>query len=435
MGELNYTWFREERGIAERTLNAFGVVVSEGLAKFPMDGGYKCRRHDADGKRHFFAEGPITGLFKGPGLGTENLNREAFLVEGETDALRLWQEYGPLDVYALPGINWWNPELVPLFDEYDVVHVILDNDEDYKTAGVVDDAWSKIRRDLRGKARRVVLPQSPVRVKDICEFFDNYDGEFLDDLLDKAVTHGPFVYEALDLTMPAPPIDWLVEGMVARKDVNVFIGEPGLGKSWLMMDLAVAAVVGGRSWLGRSLHLPKNPKILYVDEENPEDVVRTRLEQLGLTHAKAPQIRYLHHQAIRLDKWPERLLDEAYAWEPDITFLDSLTRLHTEDENNAGAMSKVFNDGIMPLSRDVGSTVFVLHHVGKGDGASSFGRSRGSGDITASPDAAFDVRGASNRMFVTNFKSRRKISAATITASILDVRDGVEVVASDRVLV
>lgn len=433
MGEISYEWFETERGITRETLDNFGVDIVDGVAKFPMDGGFKCRRHDPDGKRHFFAEGPITGLFRGP---IKEFFTEAFLVEGETDALRLYQEWGgDINVYALPGINWWNESLIPLFEQYDTVHVILDNDEDYKTAGIVDTAWMQIRRDLRGKARRVTLPSSPVRAKDLCEFFENYDLEFLDDLLDKAASHGVFVYDALDLTQPAPPTDWLADGFIARGDVNIFIGEPGLGKSWLLMDLAVAAANGGRSWLGRELHLPPGAKILYVDEENPEDVVRTRLEQLGLTPATAPQIRYLHHQGVRLDRRPEKLLDEAYAFEPDIVMLDSFTRLHTEDENNAGAVSKIFNDGIMPLSRDVGATVFLLHHVNKSEGNSSFGRSRGSGDLTASPDAAFDVRGTSNRMFVTNFKTRRKISLNTITAAVVDVRDGVEVVASDRIVV
>jgi hypothetical protein len=35
-------------------------------------------------------------------------------------------------------------------------------------------------------------------------------------------------------------------------------------------------------------------------------------------------------------------------YNPVLIVLDSLTRLHTDDENAAGAMSKLYNDGIKP---------------------------------------------------------------------------------------
>jgi hypothetical protein len=343
----------------------------------------------------------------------------------------LWQNLTTLtspDVAALSGVNGWKSEYAADFEMYDTVYVVLDNDEDYKVQAVTDKTWLEIRRDLRGKAKRVMLPDSPVRVKDLCEFFNHYDEEFFYTLAE--VDGGTVsLFEPLDLSQPAPPVDWLARGMVAKGDVVFWIGEPGLGKSWLMMDLAVAIAEGGDKWLGRELDFPDDARVLYIDEENPEDVVRRRLEQLGLTKDGSERVRYLHMQGIRLDRYPERLIDEAFGWDPTLIVMDSFTRFHNEDENNAGAMSKIMNEGVMPLSRQVGATVMVLHHVNKSDSDSSFGRSRGSGDLTASPDAGFDIRGESNKMFITNYKTRRQLDVTTLTASVMDTREGVEVTA------
>ena len=55
---------------------------------------------------------------------------------------------------------------------------------------------------------------------------------------------------------------------------------------------------------------------------------------------EAANLRFLSNQAIRLDRNPDEFLEEALDYNPTLIVLDSLTRLHTEDENAAGAMSK-----------------------------------------------------------------------------------------------
>jgi hypothetical protein len=424
---LDKRWFFDERGINDETLDAFGVVVEDGVAKFPFPEGAKLRSHADDGTRRFWSEGKLAGLFT---TAVPSDADTAFLVEGETDAMRLYQESsGKYEVFGLSGLNWWKEEYGSYFDRFDTVYVILDNDEDYKVVSVADETWRGIRRTLGTKARRLTLPSGPIHAKDLCVFFDHYDLEFLYRLMADAEfpTVEEFQFSALDLSKPPPPTDWLVDGMIAKGDVAMFIGEPSIGKSWLTMDLAVAVATDGETWLGQDLNLPSDARVLYIDEENPEDVIRGRLAKLGLTPESASRIRYLSHQGVKLDRYPERILDEVYAFGPSVIIMDSFTRFHSQDENSAGAMSQVINDGIMPLSRDAGATVFVLHHTIKSDGGSSFARSRGSGDLTASPDAAWDCRGNSTRMFISNFKTRRQLSRYTYTAAVLDTRNGVEV--------
>ena len=421
-------WFLAERGITAETLEAFGVTTEDDSAFFPYPSGIKVRTHDANGKRRFwYKTGNAGSLLASPA--DPDYREAAFLVEGETDAMRLWQELDAEQVFALSGIETWREEFADVLAEFDRVYVILDNDLDYNVTSRVDAAWRSIRQDVGPKAVRIRLPKS---CKDVCEFFVNYNLEALHMLAEQA-TKGTVHYPALDLSKEPPPIDWLVEGLIAKQDVVVMIGESNIGKSWLSMALAAAVANGGGKWLGKSVMA--GGRVLYVDEENPEDVVRQRLFRLGLSNGAADNVRYIHQQGVRIDRNPEKILDEAIAFDPTLIVLDSFTRLHTQDENNAGAVSALFNDGIHPLARNTNGAVLLLHHVNKTDSNSSFIRARGSTDIGASMDTGLDVRKhGGDKLHVVHYKSRRRATGEVVQAQIVDTPDGgVEIATSNPV--
>lgn len=411
----------EERGIKPETLKEFGVEkMPDGGVMFPFPGGKKYRRHDATGKRNYVFEREALnmGLF---GRGGKDI---AFIVEGESDTLRLGQE-GPSEIaaFSVPGVYGWHDSDAAQLQGFERVYVILDNDADYKVQAAVDSGWRKIRATLGRSARRIVLPSD---VKDICEFFDAYTWEAMEELMQhrQELWH----YKALDLSKPPSKPDWLVDKLICKGDLTMMIGEPGVGKSWLAMALAVGVAEGHTTFLGRALAAGTGAhpsRVLYVDEENPEALVPYRLRKLGLSNEGMENIRYLHRQGVRLDKHPDRLLDEAMDWEPNLIVLDSLTRLHTKDENHAGEVAGLFNDGINPLARETGATTLVLHHVNKGDSPSSFARARGSGDLSASIDSGLDVRDAdtSGGIYISHYKSRWILEGAQIRAQIADAPD------------
>lgn len=381
-------FFREQRGIRDETLQRFGVEVDGNKATFPYPEGIKTREHDGDKRKFFHTKGVVLSLF-----GTHDPEaKTAFLVEGETDTMRLWQELNaeaeaPITVMGLPGVEAWKPEFADQFAPYENVFVVLDNDEDYKVSARVDNCWYMIRKGLGpAKANRVRLP---VGVNDLCEFFDAYTVDGLRALVESE--EGTRHYQSLDLKRDPGPINWLVSDLLAKGDLALLIGEPGVGKSWVSMALAVAVAEGLPTFMGRPL-AENNHRVLYVDEENPEGLVLRRLRKLGLTDVGADNVRFLHRQGIRLDRKPELLLDEVLDWSPTLIVLDSLTRMHTRDENNAGEVATLFNDGINPLARESGATTLLLHHITKTDSSSSFARARGSGDISASVDSALDIR-------------------------------------------
>jgi hypothetical protein len=411
-------WFQNERGITQETLGQFGVGIRpDGAVTIPYSHGTKIRRGIPHGERAFYFEGDLT-LFPGNTLPSGN---PVVLVEGETDTMRLWQEAQGSDwaitPMGLPGIETWRQSFAQTLSGTEAVYVILDNDKDYMVQGRVDNAWKQIRADLGRKARRIRLPND---VKDMCEFFAK--GYTLDVLRELIVT--PIFgsnFSPLDLTSDPPPVRWLVDGIFCLGDVNLLLGEPGIGKSWLSMDLAVA-IVQGRPWLGRNV---AQGRVLYVDEENSVDLVYDRLKKLGLTMADAPNLRYLSNEGILLDRQADKLVDEALDYQPNLIVLDALTRFHSGDEDKAGSMSNLYNNALKPLARETGATVLLLHHAGKTESNSSYRRSRGSGEIIANADAGFDVRQtALNALTIANFKSRRKQMGETLNVIIQDTPEG-----------
>ena len=424
--EAHKSWFETERGIIGETLEAFGVYSEGEWVVFPYDnGGNKSRRLSLEGKREFrFTRGLTPSLFhavKPFELETDY----CFLVEGETDTMRLYQETG-VTVYGMNGVNGLKDDALLTLSKYDKVYVILDNDADYNTRKLVDGAWTKIRNTLGTRAKRVVLPED---VKDICEFYDSYTNDTFGNIMEKS-KNGTYHYEALDLSIPPPAYNWLVKGLICQGDTTLIVGEPNVGKSWISLSLAVAVANEASTWL--DYPLSNHGNVLYIDEENPHDVVYHRLQQLGMQNNDS--IRYLHRQGIRLDRNFDKLLDEAITYQPKMIVIDSLTRFHTQDENNAGAMAGLFNNSINVLCRETGAAVIILHHTNKSDSNSSYVKTRGSSDIGAAIDCGIEARKTGPDTFnLIHFKSRRTQAGGLTKVQICDtISGGVELVTTSE---
>jgi hypothetical protein len=431
------SFFIKERGIKETTLEAYAIGVEEDAIAISYGPNLvKYRKQTDEGRRIWWNKKGIKPPLFAPPIQEGTI---AFLVEGESDSMRLYQELlegsekGSQDVWGLSGVDSWRDDMAETFDRYDQVFVVLDNDVDYNVKAQVDAAYLRIRRAIGPKTRRIILPQE---TKDLCEFFDLFGIEELRALATRRAK-SESRFKPLDLTLPPPPMDWLVDGLIASGDVTIAVGDPGLGKSWVAMDLSVklANNQGEKAfWLGHEI-LKRGP-VLYIDEENPLDVVYHRLNKLGLTETGMKNLRYLYEPKIWLNKDPVTLLEEALEFNPALIVLDSLSRVHTEDENSAGAMAQLFKEGIKPLARETGAAVLLIHHVIKSEGGSGFQRARGSGDITAVVDAGLDMRstGVPNVFTVFNYKSRRIKGGETLTVRITDTPDNKVAITTDAAI-
>jgi RecA-family ATPase len=211
----------------------------------------------------------------------------------------------------------------------------------------------------------------------------------------------------------------------------MLLGEPNSGKSMIAQSIASAVVRQDEVLWQTYLVKPGTAKVIYVDEENPTDVVYRRLKSFGV-QGYEDRIRYLFHQGVRLDRNADALYDEVAAFRPDLLVLDSLVRLHSKDENSSSDMAVLYNDAIKPIARELGTTVLLLHHSSKTDSTSSYKRGRGSGELTASPDVGLDIRVlGDNRFNLVTYKTRRAAKAGGTAFAIVEDNHGLRIKPDD----
>jgi hypothetical protein len=399
-------WFETRRGIKKSTVEAFGIYTEKRDLVFPYPRGLKKRRYsveqdnpfglDKEGRRFTWEDesGGPAGAGQVPYLPPDfEPGKFMFLFEGETDTMAAWQN-APEEVRKrIVGVSgtgsFEKSGAADLFAEAKTVFVTFDNDDPYKSNDAFESterAWRTVRATLGAKARRVTLPQG---CEDVADFFQKYPGWGAFKVLLDAARKPNMPYPRLDLSKPPEPVDWLVDGLIAAPDITVLYGDGGTSKSLFQQALAVAIVQGHKEFLG--LKLGRKGRVLYIDEENPEDVVRGRLAKLGMTSADWEDLYYVWYGGVRLDTEPDKFFDAVSEWQPEVVFLDSFSRLQTGGENDVDEMNKVFNDAIYPVARKLGVPVIALHHANKQGGVRGSTAIRNAADLSLKVEAAESI--------------------------------------------
>lgn len=371
-------WFRDQRGIVSATLDHFGITTDEeGKTRYPYPNAVKIRPKQHESFRYWepkLGSGQIE-LFGH----TQPERKTYFLVEGESDAMRLWQELEQAGltethgVYGLSGARTWRHDFVPHFDGAETVYVVLDNDDPYKNKQAVDsvnEAWAEIRRDLGDRARRVRLPPGP---KDVCEFFDAYDMEGFKLLLGQATSEPvwppvrPRKVHAVttrELTELKPePMDWIVEPILAAGAITMLTGlMKAAGKSTFGKDLATA-IACGEDFLGWPT---QQGSVIYVTEESP-DVFMHSLQESHPRLLETDNVIPIFQTDLFGLTWEETVEEavfEAYARGAKLVIFDTLMDLAgVSDENSSAEAQRV-----MPLlkrAQGAGLSVLLLVHSPK----------------------------------------------------------------------
>jgi archaellum biogenesis ATPase FlaH len=195
--------------------------------------------------------------------------------------------------------------------------------------------------------------------------------------------------------------EWLVDGMIPRRSVNLISAESGTGKTWLAYALA-GAVAHGASFIGQKV---QQTPVLYLDGENPLRVVQRNLRDLGIK--ETPELNIWAGWNVESPPAPDdpRIISFAREFQP-LLIWDSLVEFAKCDEQSSNEV-RAFMKKFRHLAHD-GATVIVLHHTGKSQGSKQY---RGSSDIKASVDMAYvvtgsDKQGKLHRLTMTPFKSR-----------------------------
>jgi hypothetical protein len=196
-------------------------------------------------------------------------------------------------------------------------------------------------------------------------------------------------------------VDWLIDGMIPLRSVNLLTAESGTGKTWVSYALA-GAVAHGTPFIGlKTVHLP----VLYLDGENPLAIAKRNLEELGLT--RNPDLRIWGGWNDSPPPGPDSPIVKSFALQQrGLLVWDSLVEFHTGDEQSSTETREFMK--LFRCLAHLGATVVILHHTGKSGTSKQY---RGSTDIKAAVDTAYFLEGHPtenrlHRLELQNFKSR-----------------------------
>lgn len=175
--------------------------------------------------------------------------------------------------------------------------------------------------------------------------------------------------QRVDSVLRLPDIRWIVDEWFCHGGYSVVYGPPGIGKTAVLLHLAVA-VASGRPWMGRSV---EQTGVLYVAAEGLagfKERLEATLDAFEIPH-------------MRRSRLPLRVIDDA----PDLTqaeciagivhaaarvaggcglvIIDPLVECMSGDENGEGM--QIASAGAGFIARRAGAAVVIGHHTdGKG---------------------------------------------------------------------
>lgn len=198
--------------------------------------------------------------------------------------------------------------------------------------------------------------------------------------------------EALENPPKLP--DELIKGVLRCGHKMLISGSSKAGKSFLLMELAVA-LAEGTTWLGFQC---RKSKVIYVNLEIDPASCINRFSEIykGLNiKPKYPDDIYiwnLRGYAVPLDKLVPKLLRRVSNQHFDAVIIDPIYKVITGDENNASEMGQFCNqfDKICQVS---GCATIYCHHHSKGAQGykKAMDRASGSGVFARDPDAQLDM--------------------------------------------
>lgn len=144
-------------------------------------------------------------------------------------------------------------------------------------------------------------------------------------------------------------LDYVLGGGIVGGSVVLIGGEPGIGKSTLLLQVAASIVAEGR-------------RPVYVSAEESAPQVRLRAERLG---DSAMDVALLAETSL------DEILASASQFRPDLLVVDSIQTIYSPDlEGAPGNVGQVRECAarLMRFAKESGCAVFIVGHVTKGGG-------------------------------------------------------------------
>jgi putative DNA primase/helicase len=201
----------------------------------------------------------------------------------------------------------------------------------------------------------------------------------------------------LDTVSPSP-ITWLWPGRFARGKVTMLCGDPGLGKSFLTLDMA-ARITTAADWPDARTPLKQPGSVLVLSaEDDAADTIRPRVEAAGGDPSRIVVADGLvRHEDGKLTGLSLGLDCGAIARRlsamerPRLIVIDPISAYLGDTDSNNNAEVRAVLAELSRLAARLGPAVLCVSHLNKSPGGKAVYRQMGSLAFTAAARAVWQV--------------------------------------------
>jgi len=168
------------------------------------------------------------------------------------------------------------------------------------------------------------------------------------------------------LAEPDLPVTTIFPDLLPTGVTMLLHGEPRSRKSLTAFEFALAAATGTAPF-GLARFAPNQPvRVLYIQEEDPRSLTRTRLQALVRARCGDTLPDTLHvaiQRGVDLDDpmWVARLIDDLTRLEIKVLVLDAARRLSTKSDAGPDKVRELIAE-LQALIRRAGVTIIIVHH-------------------------------------------------------------------------
>lgn len=227
-------------------------------------------------------------------------------------------------------------------------------------------------------------------------------------------------------------VDWILEGVIQQGANGMMIARPKCGKSFAILDLALA-LASGQRWL--DFYVQKRVRTALVSREDNYGLTQWRNLKLSkhrnLTPAELDGWLYINAKGLKpkimLD-YPEdvaALVADLKRYQTEFLILDVMRVLHGAEENDNTEMQKII-DVLNRIQAETGASICLIHHDNKREDATLTERARGASAIAGWAEFICGIKVVDETDWTREFACELKAAMAPTNFywKIIDTADG-----------
>ncbi len=404
-------------------VNEHGYLLYQVVRYEPK--GFRQRRPDGEGGWIYNLDGVRRVLYRLSELGG---HRTVYICEGEKDADNL-RARGLNATTCAQGAGKWSDEFTSQLYAVGVKEVVVlpDNDKPGEQHAV-DVARSCVKAGLPVKI--VKLPDLPEK-GDVSDWLAAGRNEIglakLAGLAPHVTTEDvPEPVTRLDIVsgeeITEKPIEWTWQNRIPRGHPSMIVGDPGLGKSKLILDIACRRSKDGQRWPDGPCAPPRGTILFFTSEDNLEDTVIPRIKAMGGDPSRFKFVRMVKQADGREREFSLedlQLLEQAVK-DHQVTdvFIDPVSAfLGKADDHKTGSIRGLLGP-LSHLAERYNLTIVVVMHLNKKEDQKVLYRVSGTVAFTAAARSVFLIQAdpgqPETRRFLVHIKCNLSEYAPTL---------------------